>query len=170
MIDSNPNWDLFVIPMNASACYNWFMSQLQLLRIRLKPGTTSKVIQFVRELGLRNSEVTQAFTREGMQSQSFFLERRDDGDWLYYLARAEDLMQAAIAHEQAGGPLAETGRELMASAWSDIHAPELLCDLVRDAKGIVQDQAPQSGELALEPLDLPSPTLRRKRSATAQSA
>ncbi len=146
------------------------MSQLQLLRIRLKPGTTPKVIQFVRELGMRNSEVTQGFAREGMQSQSFFLERRDDGDWLYYLARAEDLMQAAIAHEQAGGPLAETGRELMAAAWADINAPELLCDLVRDSKGIVHDQAPQTGELALEPLDLPVPSLRQKRSAAAQSA
>jgi Family of unknown function (DUF6176) len=128
------------------------MSQLQLLRIRIKPGMTEAVLGFIQGLGQRSAEVTSAFAREGMQTQSFFLERRSDGDWLYYIARADDLLHAALVHEQSDDDLACQGRELVENAWADIHAPELLCDLVLQPSGKVIDALPASLEFSLKPI------------------
>lgn len=141
------------VETGAAACYNCSMSQLQLLRIRIKPGMTEDVVRYIQGLGRRNAEVTAAFVSQGMQTQSFFLERRSDGDWLYYLARAEDLLRAALVHEQSDDALATEGRELVEKAWADIHAPELLCDLEMQPSGQVVDALPDMLEFALKPID-----------------
>ncbi len=130
------------------------MSQLQLLKIRIKPGMTENVVGFIRGLGQRHNEVTDTFLREGMRSQSFFLERHSDGDWLYYLARADDLMQAALAHEKADDLLTQQANDLVQKGWADIHAPELLCDLVRQDDDQVRDELPVVPEFNLAPLDI----------------
>jgi Family of unknown function (DUF6176) len=138
------------------------MSQLQLLKIRIKPGRTEKVVRFIQALGHRHAEVTEAFRREGMHSQSFFLERHADGDWLYYLARADDLMTAALEHEKSHGALASEARELMETSWADIHAPELIGDLVMQGDGRVLDQLPSLPEFGLQPLE-EGPALRKSK-------
>lgn len=114
---------------------------------------TDKVVHFIQGLSQRHSEVTSAFQREGMQSQSFFLERQSDGDWLYYLARAEDLMKAAMVHENSSDALSREGRVLVETGWADIHAPELLCDLVMQSNGQVSDDTPGRIEFGLKPID-----------------
>jgi len=105
------------------------MSQAQLLRIRLKPGSTESVLRFLNSLEERSVEVTSAFAREGVISQSFFIERRDDAEWLYWYVNAKDLMRAAEINAHDNSLLANEARALGLEAFADIHAPEPISHL-----------------------------------------
>jgi hypothetical protein len=112
------------------------MYETQLLKIRIRPGKTSKVIDFLRSLKERKDLSLEALRREGMVVESMFLERRDDADYLYYYAKARDLAQASQVNMQATDPLAMEIRDFISDTWDHIVSPEPLLDLdlIREEK------------------------------------
>lgn len=112
------------------------MYQTQLLKIRIRPGKTSAVIDFLRSLRERQDLSLAALRREGMVVESMFLERRDDADYLYYYAKAHDLTQASQVNMQATDPLAQEIRAFIMDTWDHIVSPEPLLDL-----DLIQEEA-----------------------------
>jgi hypothetical protein len=105
------------------------MYETQLLKIRIRPGKTGAVIQFLRSLKERQDLSLEALRREGMVVESMFLERRDEADYLYYYAKARDLAQASQVNMQANDPLAQEIRAFISDTWDHIVSPEPLLDL-----------------------------------------
>ena len=105
------------------------MYETQLLKIRIRPGKTPAVIDFLRSLSERKDLSLEALRREGMVVESMFLERRSDGDYLYYYAKAHNLAQAGQVNMQATDPLAMEVRAFISETWDHIVSPEPLLDL-----------------------------------------
>ena len=105
------------------------MYESQLLKIRIRPGKTGAVIDFLRSLKARQDLSLEALRREGMVVESMFLERRDEADYLYYYAKAHDLGRASQVNMQATDPLAMEIRAFIMDTWDHIVSPEPLLDL-----------------------------------------
>lgn len=105
------------------------MYQTQLLKIRIRPGKTEQVVDFLRSLMERKEESLEALRREGMMIESFFLERRDEADYLYYYVKAQDLMKATEINLKATDPLTLEIRKFVSETWAHVASPEPLFDL-----------------------------------------
>jgi hypothetical protein len=116
------------------------MYETQLLKIRIRPGKTAAVIDFLRSLKAREDLSLEALRREGMVVESMFLERRDDADYLYYYAKARDLAQASQVNMQATDPLAQEIRAFISDTWDHIVSPEPLLDL-----DLIREEAEPAG-------------------------
>lgn len=122
------------------------MYQTQLLKIRIRPGKTNQVVEFLRDLVARKDESLEALRREGMVVESLFLERRDEADFLYYYVKAKDLGHASQVNMQATDPLTLEIRKFVSETWGDVSSPEPLLDL-----DLIPESAPR-----------PRPRQRRK--------
>jgi hypothetical protein len=113
------------------------MYETQLLKIRIRPGKTPAVIDFLRSLNERQEQSLAALRREGMVVESMFLERRDEADYLYYYVKAKDLAAASQVNMQATDSLAEEIRAFISDTWDHIVSPEPLLDLdlIREEAG-----------------------------------
>ena len=60
-------------------------------RIKIKDGALEDVYQWFDTLNSRKNELIYAFTHEGIWLESVFLEHAEDGDYLIYYARQDDL-------------------------------------------------------------------------------
>ncbi|MDB5051362.1 MAG: hypothetical protein JWO30_4433 [Fibrobacteres bacterium] len=105
------------------------MYQTQLLKIKIRAGKTAAVIEFIRSLRARKDLALEALRREGMVVETMFLERRDDGDYLYYYAKARDLTLANQVNMEATDALTLEIRNFVAETWGHIVSPEPLLDL-----------------------------------------
>ena len=105
------------------------MYQTQLLKIRIRPGKTDQVIDFLRSLMDRKDESLEALRREGMMIESFFLERREEADYLYYYVKARNLMKATEINMKATDPMTLEIRKFVSETWADVASPEPLFDL-----------------------------------------
>jgi hypothetical protein len=103
--------------------------ETQLLRIRIKPGKTAQVVEFIRRLLERRDEALDALKREGMLVESIFLERLDRQDYLYYYVKAGNISRASAIHAEAEDPLTAEIRAFVEETWGEISSPEPLLDL-----------------------------------------
>jgi hypothetical protein len=113
------------------------MYETQLLKIKIRPGKTAAVVEFMRSLKAREDLSLEALRREGMVVESMFLERRDDGDFLYYYAKAHDLALANQVNMEATDPLTVEIRSFITETWDYIVSPEPLLDL-----DLIQEEKP----------------------------
>lgn len=105
------------------------MYQTQLLKIRIRPGKTDQVVDFLHGLSQRKEESLEALRREGMMVESMFLERRDEADYLYYYVKALDLGHATEINMRSTDPLTLEIRKFVSETWGDVASPEPLLDL-----------------------------------------
>ncbi|HKP95280.1 MAG TPA: DUF6176 family protein [Fibrobacteria bacterium] len=105
------------------------MYETQLLKIKIRPGKTAAVVDFLRSLRARKDLSLEALRREGMVVESMFLERREDGDYLYYYVKARDLAQANQVNMAATDALTMEIRSFVSETWDHIVSPEPLLDL-----------------------------------------
>ncbi len=119
------------------------MYQSQLLKIRIRPGKTPAVLDFIRSLRDRKDLALEAMRREGMVVETIFIERRDEADYLYYYAKARDLAYAAQVNMEATDPLSMEIRNFIAETWDHIVSPEpvLELDLIREEREDRDDAA-----------------------------
>jgi hypothetical protein len=105
--------------------------QVQCIRVTLRPGTTDRVVEFLRGLTDRPAEVQASLALEGVSVETLFLERTDRGDVLTFYLRAADLAVAAAAFQSSTLPLDRETAALIAETWERTVALELVVDLVR---------------------------------------
>ncbi|MBL8985011.1 MAG: hypothetical protein JNJ80_01985 [Gemmatimonadetes bacterium] len=106
--------------------------QVQCLRIKLRPGTTDRMVSFLRGLRDRPAEVQASLALEGMTRESLFLERTEQGDYLVFYSRAVDLARAAAAFQTSQLPLDQETMRLIAETWESAVPLELIVDLEPD--------------------------------------
>ncbi len=128
------------------------MYQTQLLKIRIRPGKTKQVVEFLRRLMDRKDESLDALRREGMMVESMFLEQRDEADFLYYYVKSKDLAHATEVNMLSTDPLTQEIRQFVSETWADVASPEPLLDL------------------DLIPEESPKPRPRRKRRLAGPAA
>ena len=146
------------------------MYESQLLKIRIRPGKTPAVIDFLRSLRDRKDLSLEALRREGMVVESMFLERRDDAEYLYYYAKARDLAQASQVNMQATDTLAQEIRAFISETWDHIVSPEPLLDLDLIREETAPHAAQGTGEMVAKGEIAAKPRPRRKPQAPAAPA
>lgn len=104
------------------------MSQVQLIRVQIKRGETERLVRFLRGLGDRR-EVRESLELEGIVSEALFVDRRPEGDVLYFFSRAEDLAWASAAFQDSELPLDVETKQLISETWERVEALELVVDL-----------------------------------------
>jgi hypothetical protein len=140
------------------------MYETQLLKIRIRPGKTAAVVDFLRSLKERKDLSLEALRREGMVVESMFLERRDDADYLYYYAKARDLALASQVNMQATDPLAQEIRAFIMETWDHIVSPEPLLDL-----DLIREEAAPAGGPGPDGEPAAKPRPRRKAALGAKA-
>ena len=136
------------------------MYQTQLLKIRIRPGKTEQVVDFLRTLMDRKDESIEALRREGMVVESLFLERRDEADYLYYYVKAKDLAEATQVNLRATDPLTLEIRKFVSETWGDVASPEPLLDI-----DLIPDNAFQAAPEAAAGAEPAKPRARRSAKA-----
>lgn len=139
------------------------MYQTQLLKIRIRPGKTGQVVDFLRTLMDRKDESVEALRREGMVVESLFLERRDEADYLYYYVKAKDLMEATQVNLRATDPLTLEIRKFVSETWGDVSSPEPLLDIDLIPDNALEAVHDASGTAGAAPVAKP----RARRNASA---
>lgn len=107
------------------------MSQVQLIRVAIKPGKTDRLVSFLRGLQNRGDEVRASLEAEGIISESLFVDQRPEGDLLYFYTRATDLAKASAAFQASQLPLDVETKQLISETWGRVEALELVVDLER---------------------------------------
>jgi hypothetical protein len=105
------------------------MYETQLLKIKIRPGMTEKVVQFIQSLKEREEACIEGLRREGMIVESLFLERGEEFDYLYYYVKSKDLAHAYEINMQSSDPLTCEIRKFISDTWGTIASPEPLLDL-----------------------------------------
>ena len=104
------------------------MYETQLLKIKIRPGKTEQVVEFIRSLRQREEKSLDVMRREGIVAESIFLERQAEGDYLYYYVKAESLMRSNEINMQSTDAMTLEIRRFVNETWGHIVSPELLLD------------------------------------------
>jgi len=71
-----------------------FIYETQCLKIRIKSGSTQKVLEWFKTVNRRLDEAYEAIGKEGIVIQSIFLDKGSDGDFLIFYMKADNLLKA----------------------------------------------------------------------------
>ena len=89
----------------------------QCIKIKLKSGKTEQFLDWAKTLSLRSSEVREALSSEGMNSELLLLDRSSDGDYVILYTRAKNLAEANTAFERSVLKLDQEAKKIMAETW-----------------------------------------------------
>ncbi len=105
------------------------MTDVACHRIKLKPGSMSRVREWARELSRRRPEALATLADEGVRVESVFLEHAPDGDFLIYYMRAENLERSRDVAAQSPHAIDQYHQAFKRDTWDGGARLELLIDL-----------------------------------------
>lgn len=98
-------------------------------RIKLKPDSGDRVRTWAEEIMRRKEEALETLRDEGVILECFFLDRRDDGDYLICIMAAEDLERSqAVARDSTHG-IDAFHQAFKRATWDSVDALEPLVEL-----------------------------------------
>jgi len=106
---------------------------VQCLKIKVRPGKTGQVVQWMTGLKQRRNEVYTSLRNETMAVESVFLDRQSDGDYLFFYTRAESLQTANQMMLNYPTDLDREALVLIQETWADGAPLEVLFDVDRIA-------------------------------------
>lgn len=110
------------------------MSEVVYIRIALRPGSLQLVREWSRALNDdRRNEALAAMEREGVTVESYFLDRRPEGDYLIAYMRAESVTRASELASNSQLDIDLYHNQVKETAWGERAVLEPLVDLVTDA-------------------------------------
>lgn len=83
-------------------------------RIQLKPDSVDRVREWAATLNNRQAEVLETLRNEGIYLECAFLDHREDGDWLVYIIKAEDMAKGWEIFQNSTLPIDEYHKKFMA--------------------------------------------------------
>ena len=89
------------------------MSEVQLIRYRLKDGETERMYEWMDKINSRREEAIETLQNENVLSEAAFLESRADGDYVSFYMEAEDLEAATEAFEESTHSIDQEFKELL---------------------------------------------------------
>ena len=105
------------------------MTETRCFKVRLKPGTRDRVLEWAKELQRRKEEALETLRDEGVLVESVFLERSPDGDSLVYYMKAEDMERSSRVAHVSSRPIDLYHRKFKEETWASSSNLELLLDL-----------------------------------------
>jgi len=87
------------------------MMQHVLMKIKLKPGSKPRLMEYVKEFDRRRKECDDSLAAEGADLESFFM----DGDTLYVFKHVKDLAEARKYQKSSDMPIYKT----VTGLWED---------------------------------------------------
>lgn len=109
------------------------MSEVVLVKNRIKPGKTQQLRDWMGEIRTRREEAIETLRHEGMVSEAAFVERTEEADFLVYYMEAENIEQVYEAFESSPYEIDHEHEEVMAEVLADDQSDqdiELLYHLV----------------------------------------
>ncbi|MYL16370.1 DUF6176 family protein [Halorubrum distributum] len=89
------------------------MVDVVLTKQRIEPGKTERLEAWAREIRDRESEAIETLRNERMHSETAFVEHADDGDYLVYYMKAEDIDAAYEAYEESSHDIDEEHKRVL---------------------------------------------------------
>lgn len=105
------------------------MTETRCVKIRLKPGSRDRVLEWAKELHRRREEALETLRDEGVLVESVFLERSPGGDSLIYYMKAADLDRSVRVAQASKRPIDCYHRTFKEETWASSVNLELLLDL-----------------------------------------
>jgi tRNA A58 N-methylase Trm61 len=105
--------------------------QVQCLRVKLREGTTEQFVNWAKELYNKMDNVYEALENETMVVESIFLDRCEDGDYLVFYTRAENLVKANEAMQKSDNQVDKEAIEMIQKTWESAKPLEILFDVDR---------------------------------------
>ena len=104
------------------------------VKIKLKPGSLSRVREWAAEIGARKDEALATMAGESVVLESFFLDSSKHGDYFIGYIRAGSLKQAAEAVKVSTHDIDAYHQAFQRDTWDAGERLELLVDLSRLGK------------------------------------
>ncbi|WP_231185762.1 DUF6176 family protein [Haladaptatus sp. DYF46] len=95
------------------------MSDVVLTKRKIKPGKTEQLKEWMAEIRRREDEAIETYENEGMYSESAFIERTDNGDFLVYYMESEDAHKAYDAYTDSTHEIDRKHKKVMAETLED---------------------------------------------------
>lgn len=95
------------------------MVDVVMTKRRIKPGKTRRLKEWMAEVRRREDEAVETYESEGMYSESAFVERTDEGDFLVYYMESEDARRAYEAFEDSTHGIDREHKEVMREVLED---------------------------------------------------
>ncbi|WP_458187758.1 DUF6176 family protein [Haladaptatus sp. NG-WS-4] len=95
------------------------MVDVVLTKRKIKPGKTQRLKEWMAEIRRREDETVETYESEGMYSESAFVERTDEGDFLVYYMESEDARRAYEAFENSTHEIDQEHKRVMAETLED---------------------------------------------------
>ena len=89
------------------------MADVVLVKQKVAAGKTSRLKEWMAEIRDREQEALETLKDEGIHSETAFLEHTDDGAFLIYYMKADDIEQAIESFEQSAHDIDETHKQVM---------------------------------------------------------
>lgn len=105
------------------------MSETVCMKIKLKPGSLTRVREWASEMGRRSEEARQTLHEEGVLAESVYLDTVEGEDFLIYFMRAESLEGARRVSEKSTHPIDAYHQQFKRETWESSKKLEPLLDL-----------------------------------------
>ncbi|WP_247730472.1 DUF6176 family protein [Halovivax limisalsi] len=89
------------------------MAEIVLTKQKIEPEKTRRLETWAREVRNRNSEAVETLQNEGMHAETAFIEHTDDGEFLVYYMKAEDMQRVYDAFEESTHPIDVEHKQVM---------------------------------------------------------
>jgi len=99
------------------------MAEVVLTKQRIEDGKTERLIEWMSEVREREDEVVETFRSEGMLTETAFLERTDDGDYLVYFMEAQDFDDVYEAYDDSTHDIDEEHKKVLEEVLKDGDSP-----------------------------------------------
>ena len=103
------------------------------VKIKLKPDSLEKVREWAKVINERKTEALATLRDESVISETVFLDRNSEGDFLIYVMKAENFERAKQAVENSAHAIDEYHRNFKKECWDSGEKLEMLIDLDRIA-------------------------------------
>ncbi|WP_458208462.1 DUF6176 family protein [Haladaptatus sp. NG-SE-30] len=95
------------------------MVDVVMMKQKIKEGKTQRLKEWMAEIRMREEEAIETYENEGMYSESAFIERTDEGDFLVYYMESEDAQRAHEAFENSTHEIDREHKEVMEETLED---------------------------------------------------
>ncbi len=99
--------------------------------IKLKPNSRDRVREWANTLNARKAEVLTTMQDEDVIVESAFLYRSEDGDFLVYYMKAENLLKAQKVAKESRHAIDAYHKQFKRDTWGSVEELELLVDFER---------------------------------------
>jgi hypothetical protein len=107
------------------------MAEIQCLKIRIQPGKTQRLVEWLKGLKYRPKDLREAQAAGGILLESLFLERTEEADYLVFYTRAENLARLGETFERSTLPLDLETKQIIRETWGEVTQLEPIVDLER---------------------------------------